>query len=623
MRVWMNTWHYRGIWIVFLSGLAAISLYSLVTFFYQKHHALAEIDQRLHQAALGALEIVKSQSAIVGEQKSFADSDYQKLIMQMSEFARRSDVEYVYTLEKIADSIFFTSSSYTAEDAESGLVTRYFDVYESTTPTQHQAFLSQTIQYENTVDKWGEFRSILLPYTTESGRTILICADINLAEVKNATLNSLYFALISGVYFLGLSFLYGLAYVYKMRSALTLDPASGFANHAALSELLKKARGQMSLAVIGCKDLADIGSFYGQDVLDACVSNLLQQLSDSLGKEYKYFRFSPTKVVVVANKEIAYEDVLACLTELNVGSPILDSPLIYTKIHIGCDNGLSSQVLENALLAETIARSEDLMLQCYSSAFNELKSKYQYNIVMSAEISQAFTENRFVPFFQPIISVESGAIVKYEALARLKDKQGNFVPPFKFLPVIYRSRLDRELVKTMFLQCAQRFNQTNVCWSINMSAADMMDPALCHWLLEQLELYSNPKNITFELLETEGVDDYASIKVYINKYQAAGVKIFIDDFGVGYSNISHFLKLNVDGLKIDGSLIERICEDKDIRLFIEHIVQFANSVGFEVVAEYIENEQILAEVAGLGVHMAQGYHFSAPVEHIELDVAAA
>lgn len=149
-----------------------------------------------------------------------------------------------------------------------------------------------------------------------------------------------------------------------------------------------------------------------------------------------------------------------------------------------------------------------------------------------------------------------------------------------------------------------------------MSAQDMVDPKLSQWLLENLKSYPNPENITLELLETEGIDNYAKMKLYINQYRTLGVKVFIDDFGVGYSNISHFLKLNVDGIKLDGSLVERICDDEDVHLFINYIIQFANAVGIDVVAEYIENEEILNAVRNMGVHMVQGYYFSAPTPEI-------
>ena len=95
-----------------------------------------------------------------------------------------------------------------------------------------------------------------------------------------------------------------------------------------------------------------------------------------------------------------------------------------------------------------------------------------------------------------------------------------------------------------------------------------------------------------------------------------GVKVIIDDFGSGYSNISNVLKLEVDGIKIDGALIKQIVNDKDIYLFIEHIASFANQLGLQLMAGSVENATIVTALKKANVTLMQGVYFAHPAPHV-------
>jgi len=116
----------------------------------------------------------------------------------------------------------------------------------------------------------------------------------------------------------------------------------------------------------------------------------------------------------------------------------------------------------------------------------------------------------------------------------------------------------------------------------------------------------------FELLEDEDVRDFDEITKFIARVKAFGVKIAIDDFGAGYSNFERLLKYQPDILKIDGSLIKNIETDAYSMSVVKTIVAFAKEQKIEMVAEYIENENIYEIIRSLGVEYSQGYYFGAP-----------
>ena len=107
------------------------------------------------------------------------------------------------------------------------------------------------------------------------------------------------------------------------------------------------------------------------------------------------------------------------------------------------------------------------------------------------------------------------------------------------------------------------------------------------------------------------------MKLFIQEVRALGAKIAIDDFGSGYSNFQHILTLNVDYLKIDGSLIKDIIVNERTRIVVETIVDFAQKMGAKTIAEFVCNEEILQMVTSLGIDFAQGYYIGKPdtIEH--------
>ena len=120
----------------------------------------------------------------------------------------------------------------------------------------------------------------------------------------------------------------------------------------------------------------------------------------------------------------------------------------------------------------------------------------------------------------------------------------------------------------------------------------------------------------FELLESEGIENYKEVMHFIEQVKSYGAKIAIDDFGSGYSNFERMVELHVDFIKIDGSLIKNIDQNDDMRIIAKTIVNFAKELNIKTVAEYVHSEEVLNQVKILGVDFAQGYHIGKPSELI-------
>ena len=131
-------------------------------------------------------------------------------------------------------------------------------------------------------------------------------------------------------------------------------------------------------------------------------------------------------------------------------------------------------------------------------------------------------------------------------------------------------------------------------------------------ILKTIKETNTSFRVTFEILESEGIENYQEVISFINQIKSLGARIAIDDFGTGYSNFEHLLRLDVDYIKIDGSLIKNIVTDDKHRLIVETIVSFARRIGIKTVAEFVSDEKILQTIKEIGISCTQGYHIGKP-----------
>ena len=150
-------------------------------------------------------------------------------------------------------------------------------------------------------------------------------------------------------------------------------------------------------------------------------------------------------------------------------------------------------------------------------------------------------------------------------------------------------------------------------FSINLSSSDMLDARTVTTIENILRQTGTANRVIFEILESEGIENFEEVALFIAKMKELGAKFAIDDFGTGYSNFENILKLNVDILKIDGTLIKSINDNPRNRIVVQAIVDFAHHMGIETVAEFVASEEILQNVKELGITYSQGFHTGKPL----------
>ena len=241
------------------------------------------------------------------------------------------------------------------------------------------------------------------------------------------------------------------------------------------------------------------------------------------------------------------------------------------------------------------------------------------------QINAAFEEGRFQLYYQDYLPLHpeknEPERQHFEVLLRMIGRGGEIIPPGRFLPAAERFNLihaiDRWVIATLFAAYprlkAERGGAPLTC-CINLSGASLNTPDFIDFVRQQAELHQlEPGAVCFELTETVAVHDIQVAADFVLACKAIGIRFALDDFGTGSSSFGYLRHLQVDYLKIDGGFVKDIEHDSVDLAMVETINRIGHILGMRTIAEYAENDAIIAQLREIGVDYAQGYGVSLPM----------
>jgi EAL domain-containing protein (putative c-di-GMP-specific phosphodiesterase class I) len=239
--------------------------------------------------------------------------------------------------------------------------------------------------------------------------------------------------------------------------------------------------------------------------------------------------------------------------------------------------------------------------------------EYEKNMYWTKKLKSAFINDNIKVFFQPIVNNQTLKVDKYECLVRLIDEDGKVIAPFFFLDISKKSNQYTKLTKIVLEKSFQQFENLPFEFSVNISYEDIENPDFLDFIKDLTKKYNITNRVVFEILEDSNIKNYNLLISFVEEVKSLGCKVAIDDFGSGYSNFEHLLKMNIDYLKIDASLIKNIATNQNSYKITKTIIEFAKNLNLKTIAEYVENEEIFKIVKELVSDYSQGYLFSAPI----------
>ena len=281
-----------------------------------------------------------------------------------------------------------------------------------------------------------------------------------------------------------------------------------------------------------------------------------------------------------------------------------------------------SELLRCADIAMYEAKGEHAAIRLYRP---EDDGHTRYRLALIDDLRRTPWERDLLLHFQPTLDLRSGTIVGVEALVRWRHPTFGLLYPDDYIPLCERSGMIRSLTRRVIeLAVAEleRLDRNGFAleMSANISRLDLLDEALPEYVDVVLARHRIPADrLTLEITETALSEDPDRATRSIVRLRERGVRIAIDDFGVGYSSLSQLLELPVDELKIDKNFVLALAVDARARAVVTATVELARALGLTVVAEGIESETGLRAVGELGVDVAQGYYVACPYTSAQLD----
>jgi diguanylate cyclase (GGDEF)-like protein len=402
----------------------------------------------------------------------------------------------------------------------------------------------------------------------------------------------------------------------RLRQSATTDRLTGLRNRFALERDVQRAGEQGTLLLLNIDGFGRFNDFYGTAIGDLLLKRIATELEENLGTRVglRIYRLGAAEFGVLCDKS-------DCMNNTELAQEILtlferrDFTIQEHVISLGITIGSSSEfpLLETAHLALKAVKAQRTKHLEYSSGLG-LDQKIERNLYVLGQLRHAITTDRVLPYFQPIYNLHTDRIEQYECLMRVMDENGNLMMPNEFLPIAKEGRLYGELTRIMIEKSFMLFLDNDFGFHLNLSINDILDPQVKSLLFSRLEQHSDlGKRLTLELLESEQVDNYEVVADFIREAKSHGCRVAIDDFGAGYSNLSHILQLDIDNLKIDASLVKNIEHDHHAEVLVNSIIRLARQMSINVsTAEFVHNAAVLEKVRAMGIDYAQGYAIGKP-----------
>ena len=420
------------------------------------------------------------------------------------------------------------------------------------------------------------------------------------------------------------------AYTKNIERFATRDPLTNLYNQVSFWNLLEyetnRSRRQhykFSLLVIDLDNFKAINDTYGHETGDTFLKDFSSILKGAvrggdIAARYAGDQF--TAILPVCDEGQAYlvaKRILDNLREftfmLATGGTVKGTVSIGAAVYP--DHAKEAKdlfLLADNMLTQAKSFGKDrLSIPCEHDDVEVLKSMGEKSFL----ILEALAQKRITPYFQPIMNVKDSRIEAYEVLTRivLPDR---VVPAADFIETAVGMGVIGKIDYQLFEHALAKVRESKYTGNlfINLSPKALVLNEFMPTIRKLLRDYGlDPAKLIFEITERDTVKNLKLIDMFIHELHHEGFRFAIDDFGSGYSSFQYLRSFRVDFLKVDGEFIRHMGDAGTVdRQIVTSIAALAGHLGIQTIAEYVESQDILSEVASAGIDYAQGYHISKP-----------
>lgn len=377
------------------------------------------------------------------------------------------------------------------------------------------------------------------------------------------------------------------------------------------------------------KRFKDINLVYGHKVGDEFLSKVEQRLQGLLRPVDKMYRIGNSEYgLLLPSLHNASHAILAANKVVNEfqQSIICDGNAIDPKVVIGIvvspDHGKNyNELIQHAAITLTEAEKNDEDYLLFTSA---PESNLPPRLILERELQLAFEHEELSLYYQPKIDLRTHSVAGAEALIRWFSPKYGTVDTQNFVDILEDSNLllpiTKWILNSSLRQCAEcQGDINNFSIAVNLSPTSLNDKDIVDVVRDSIKIWDmNPANLTLEVTEGAMMKNPDLSLQILKELSALGVSISIDDFGTGYSSLAYLKDLPASELKIDKSFVFNMLNHEKDRNIVKATIDLGHNLGMKVIAEGVENEDVLNQLIDMGCDSAQGFYMGRPMAYLDM-----
>lgn len=419
------------------------------------------------------------------------------------------------------------------------------------------------------------------------------------------------------------------------------DPLTGLPNRDLFNDHLRHANNRLkrknspnyAVLMLDINRFKNVNESYGHATGDRLLAEIARRLTAALRTTDTISHFDSDEFAILIEDLESANNLSTIYQRIQ---SVFNEPFLVenTEVFLSATVGtfIPEEYFENI---ENITRRSELAMD-YAKRLSsvepvlfhqEMVTNMNDRLTIESELVRAIERNEFQVYYQPVYNIDHVKIIGFEALVRWKNPNRGMISPVNFIPIAEESglivRIGKWVLEQACLQMVQwrkDFSWSNSFFmSVNLSNKQLLQPHIIQEIKEVLHTTQIPTEaLWLEITETMVIDDVEAAANKVRRLRDMGIQIKVDDFGVGYSSLSRFDQLPVDGIKIDRSFVQNLENHGSDQSILTTILALAKQRNLDVIAEGVETENQRRKLLEFNCTKAQGYLFCKPLPSNEV-----
>jgi diguanylate cyclase (GGDEF)-like protein/PAS domain S-box-containing protein len=412
-----------------------------------------------------------------------------------------------------------------------------------------------------------------------------------------------------------------IAYLATHDSLTSLVNRIVFHSELAEASARRKADEVIGVLYINLDDFKEINDTRGRSTGDTVLIEVARRLRRCAGESAVIARFTADEFAILSKTASTVDEIrdLAELVMATVRQPYVAGIMTTVEASIGVALGP-----RDGLDAEEIMKKADIALDVVKAEGGgklgffepEMEQRLLIRQALKVDLTAALSKNELEIEYQPIVDLRTGKVTSFEALLRWRHPERGIIAPIEFIPLAEETGLIIPIGDWVLNNaCAEALKwPARVGIAVNVSPLQFQGRPLAHRVAEVLSATGlDPHRLELEITESVLLHESEDNLLRLNELRELGVKIALDDFGVGYSSLGYLQRFPFNKIKIDRSFVANLASHEESRAVVKAVIELGHALNMRITAEGVETQEQLDRITAKNCDEAQGYHMSRPV----------